>query len=129
MRLLRAAIALLALGAEGCADDPPVKGDRGSGQHAPAPVTRTALPAEPGEYWLVRFGRYMSADERRAYEGTPEADRYERFGARLLEYQRRDELVEPVRGRLDAESVREYERLPDYEACRKFLEGRFREGG
>src|SRR5207253_1557134 len=127
--LVAAGFVVLALGAGGCTEDPPVRGERAKGPRGPAPVTLTALPAEPGDYWLARFGPYMSAEERRAYEATPEPDRYERFGGKLLEYQRREELLEPYRGRLDAAKIEEYRRLPDFESCRRFLEAKFKDGG
>ncbi len=79
------------------------------------------------EYWLERYGAYMSAQERTAFLACPERRRFERFGARLLEYERREAMLAPYRDRLDPEEIAQYRRLEDTASARAWLRRRFGE--
>ncbi|RME72736.1 MAG: hypothetical protein D6776_08205 [Planctomycetota bacterium] len=89
----------------------------------PAPSPET----QPGDYWLERFGDYMQPAERELYLATPPAERYDRFADRILEWQRREALLEPYRDRLTPEEIAAYRRLPDLPSARAWLAQRFGE--
>ncbi len=91
-------------------------------------------PIEPalgkGDAWSDAYGAYMTHDELAAYVTTPEPERFERYGLKLLDYQLREDLLREHKDELNREQQDAYRRLPSAEACRRFVaEHRPREGG
>lgn len=108
------------------------EGGSGAGQRAGAagpqdagrrPAGSGVLP--DGDYWLARFGPYMSVDEQRAYRKTPPAMRYERFAPLFLDLAERERLLQPVKARCGPDDARAYWRLPDLAACAAWIKQRF----
>jgi hypothetical protein len=66
----------------------------------------------------------MSTELKVEYLSTPEGERFEKYGERLLEFQRREALLDPHRAALSAAEVERYRALPDYESSVRFLEER-----
>jgi hypothetical protein len=106
--------------AAGCAEPPAPPPTPPTG---PAVVTATARPA--ADYWVLRFGAYMTPAFRASYLATPEDERFAKFGEKLLDYERREELLEARGKGLSEAEIEQYRRLPDYEASRRFLEEKF----
>jgi hypothetical protein len=88
---------------------------------APGPAP---APSAPPDYWVNRFGGYMSPEFKARYLATPEEKRFEVFGEKLLEFQRREALLDEVRDKLDRSDIEKYRALPDYESSVRFLEER-----
>jgi hypothetical protein len=97
---------------------------------APAPTATATLapppaPAAPSDYWVNRFGGYMSPAFKAEYLATPPDERFAKYGDRLLDFQRREDALEPYRDRLSRAEIEKYRSLPDYDASMKWLEERF----
>ncbi len=82
-------------------------------------------PVEPGlgrpDHWSETYGAYMAPDFKREYLSTPEDERFDRFGLRLLDFQLREELLLEHQEDLKREEKDQYRRLPTAEACRHFI--------
>jgi hypothetical protein len=63
----------------------------------------------------------MSSELKREYLATPEEERFDRFGLRLLDFQLREELLLEHQEDLKREEKDQYRRLPSAEACRRFI--------
>jgi hypothetical protein len=74
------------------------------------------------DHWTERYGDYMQPAELRAYLATPPAERFPRFGGRLLEFALREELLQAHRLELTLEQVEAYRSRPDYDQGRRYLE-------
>ncbi len=125
-------LSALSLGAilAGCNDPPP--------DAPPPPVGIVASPAigggledepvEPGigkpDHWSETYGAYMSPELKREYLLTPEDERFERFDMRLLDFELREQLLLAHQDELTREEKDAYRRLPDAQACRRFVSER-----
>lgn len=82
-------------------------------------------PVEPGigkpDHWSETYGAYMSPDLKREYLSTPEDERFERFGLRLLDFELREQLLLAHQEDLTREEKDAFRRLPDADACRRFV--------
>lgn len=105
---------------------PPPAVPQRSPVEVPRPPTASASTAEPGEpdYWVKRFGAYMSPAFLQEYLATPDDERFAKYGEKLLDFQRRESLLEKEGGRLGKAEIEQYRALPDYEASRRFLEAK-----
>jgi len=91
----------------------------------------TGTPARRMDYWLQRFRDYMTPEEVSRYLATPEERRFEVFGQKLLDYQRREALIEPFKERLARERpelLQEYYRLASYDEAKAFVDKHFGPG-
>jgi hypothetical protein len=82
-----------------------------------------AVPATWGrrDAWFDAFQGYMPVEMQRDYLGTPEDDRFERFGLRLLDFQLREDLLREHHDELTRDEQDFYRRLPSAEACRRYV--------
>lgn len=96
-------------------------------QPTPGVPTRTPRPPElaggegrarVGDFWLETLGDYLGPDYRQA----PEAERFDRFGAQLLEYRLREDLLEEHRWALSQQDINAYSDQPNYDASQAYLE-------
>lgn len=82
-------------------------------------------PIEPalgkGDAWSDAYGAYMTRDELAAYVRTPESERFERFGLKLLDYQLREDLLREHKDDLNREQQDAYRHLPTADACRRYI--------
>ena len=76
------------------------------------------------DFFYIELRDYMDPALRKRYLATPEADRLDRFGDTLMDFHRRQALLEANEGKLSPEEIRRYKRLEDLEACYRFLEER-----
>ena len=121
------AIVLGVLVAAGCNGPPPDAPPPPLGI-AQAPAIGGGLedePVEPGigrpDHWSETYGVYMSPELKREYLMTPEDERFERFGLRILDFQLREQFLLAHQHDLTREEKDAYRRLPDAEACRRFV--------
>lgn len=97
--------------------------------HAGAAGQPASKPPPAPDYWVSRFGGYMSPEFRAEYLSIPdEKERFRKYGEKLLEFQKREQLLEQYRDRLSRTEVERYRALPDYEASLKFIQDRFPDG-
>ena len=96
-----------------------------AGRPAIAAGVGSSAPQRSTDYWIERFGGYMSPEFLARYLATPEAERFRRFEGDFLEFERREALLAPHRNALRPEDLTRYRALPDFEACRRFVEDRF----
>ena len=97
---------------------PPVPLDHESDK---TPVDPSLGPPDP---WYDRYHAYMTAETRKQYLRTPDAERFERFGTRLLDYELREELLREHQDELTRDEQDAYRSLPSAEACRTFIRDR-----
>lgn len=87
-----------------------------------------APPIKPGlgppDYWSETFGAYGSPEFWDEYRSTPLDERFDRFGLRLLDYQLREEYLRDHPEVLTRDEQDLYRRLPDAQACRRFIQER-----
>ncbi len=124
------AILLGALLLAGCNDPPPDAPPPPSGIQ-PTPAIGGGLedePVEPGigrpDHWSENYGSYMSPELKREYLRTPEEERFERFGLRILDFQLREQFLLAHQEDLTREEKDAYRRLPDADSCRRFVRER-----
>jgi hypothetical protein len=110
-----------------CNDMPPAEPTAPPGVGA-SPMIGGGLedqPVEPGlgrpDHWSETYGAYMSPELKRDYLATPEEERFDRFGLRLLDFQLREELLLEHQEDLKREEKDQYRRLTSAEACRRFI--------
>lgn len=132
--ILRGLIVLLAaLGAagivssSGCSSSE-LEAPKPPGEIVPPPtigpgLDEHAVPASWGkrDAWFDAFQSYMSLDMQRDYLGTPEDERFERFGLRLLDFQLREDFLREHQDELTRDEQDSYRRLPSAEACRHYV--------
>jgi hypothetical protein len=126
--LVMGALATLAIA--GCNDPPPDAPPPPIGI-GPSPAIGGGLddePVEPGigrpDYWSETYGAYMSPELKREYLLTPEDERFERFGLRILDFELREQFLLAHQDELTREEKDAYRRLPDADACRRFVRAR-----
>jgi hypothetical protein len=124
--VLRVMLPLALLGA-GCNDPPPEAPTAPVGIR-PSYEIGGGLedePVEPGigrpDYWSETYGAYMTPELKREYLATPEDERFEQFGLRLLDFELREQLLLAHQEDLTREEKDAYRRLPDADACRRFV--------
>ncbi|MBI3724100.1 hypothetical protein HY251_09135 [bacterium] len=119
-----------ALGATACTEAPPPAPTPPSGLVPSEPLDHESDKAAvdpalgPADAWYDRYHAYMTAEARRDYLVTPEPDRFERFGTRLLDYQLREELLREHQDELTRDEQDAYRSLPSAESCRGFIRER-----
>ena len=86
------------------------------------PSSEPEKPGKKADFWYKRFHPYMKPELRREYMQTPVQERFRRYGELLLDYQRREALLEPVKGKLDPKALSQYYRLNSLAECRTFVE-------
>ncbi len=133
---IRIALVLSALGTLASCNDPPPE--------APAPQSQLVAPHAvdgdldleapdpvpgPSDAFYDRYHAYMTADAKRDYLSTPEGERFERFGLRMLDYQLREDLLREHEHALTRDEKDVYRRLPTADACRRFVAERTRRRG
>ncbi|MBX3471982.1 MAG: hypothetical protein KF878_34450 [Planctomycetes bacterium] len=74
-------------------------------------------PAARADYWTDTLGDYLGAD----FRAAPPDERFARFGARLLEYRLREDLLEEHRWALSQQDVDAFAGQPDHDASERFL--------
>ena len=111
LALLAAAWALL--GAPGCngADENP----------EPEPIRVPESGADEPDHWVKTFGAYMSDEFRAAYLATPEGERFRVHGERLLDFARREFILESARVDLTKSELDHFYALGDADACKAYV--------
>ena len=142
---LAAALGGLALALAGCPSPEPAKpqpmvatqptattATAGAASSSASGGTTAASSGAPGaktppppDFWVNRFGGYMTPSFRQEYLDTPEDERFHKYGDKLLEFQRREKLLDPYRARLSPTEIEQYRALPDYDSSQKFIDDRF----
>jgi hypothetical protein len=69
--------------------------------------------------FYAAYEPYMSRESWTDYFQTPPAERFDRYGLKLLDFQLREDLLRE--NELTREQVDAYRKLPSAEACRRFL--------
>jgi hypothetical protein len=124
-------LVLTAFAALGACNDPPPE--------VPAPQSQLVAPHAidgglddepadlalgPSDAFYDAYHGYMGPELKRDYLTTPESDRFERFGLRLLDFQLREDLLREHQHELTRDEKDVYRRLPTAEACRKYVADR-----
>ncbi len=82
---------------------------------------RTAASPEKEDYWVERFGPYMTPEFRKAYLATPPKERLSKHGDTLWDFQQREYILSQSKVSLKPDQLEAYRRLPDSEACEAYL--------
>jgi hypothetical protein len=111
----------------GC-NDPPPEAPRPPVGIGVAPTIGGGLedePVEPGigrpDYWSETYGAYMSPELKREYLATPEDERFDRFGVRLLDFELREHFLLAHQEDLTREEKDAYRRIRDADESRRFV--------
>ncbi len=86
--------------------------------------TPIEVPKENGpetDHWIRSFGPYMSDEFRAAYLATEEKDRFRLHGERLLDFARREFILEGAKVNLTKSELEHFYRLEDAEASKTYV--------
>ena len=99
-----------------------VAGCNGADEVDDTPTIETPTADSAGsDHWIKTFGPYLSEEWKAAYLATPEADRFEVYGERLLDFHRREVILEGARVNLTKAELQRFYGLSDAEACRAYV--------